>query len=319
MHQTFSGRAWALALALLFIPSAASAQLSGVRLEPAFQEVVLAPGQSVADIPLVVTNILPEPISLRLSVIDFGTLDESGGVAFIGSGRDELEKRYALSEWMRLEKDVLTLEPGQSATVRAVIENKDSLSPGGHYGAVLFQNEGDASAPDVSGNVAVNQFIASLVFLKKEGGERYALGLESHQWERDWLRLPAAVRLRFHNSGNVHVVPRGLVSIRDVFGRETYRGIINEDSTLIYPESFRIYPTRLRPVETAWLPGPYRVVISFRYDGKPDFETREETLYFFPADGILALLVLIATGVTGYAVFLRRASGGRREDRAPRA
>lgn len=316
MHTAFPGRAWAFAFALLFIPSVASAQLSGVRLEPAFQEVVLTVDQVSADIPIVVTNILSEPISLRLSVLDFGTLDESGGVAFIGSGRDDLEKRYALSEWMRLEKDVLTLEPGQTETVRAIIDNKESLSPGGHYGAVLFRNEGDASGPGPSGNVAVNQFIASLIFLKKEGGERYALSLESYEWERDWLRLPTATRLRFHNEGNVHVVPRGLITLYDLFGRETYRGVVNEDSTLIYPESFRVYPTRLRAVEPAWIPGPYRAVLAFRYDGKTEFETREETLYFFPNNAILVVLISVAA-VAAYGVFLRRASGGRREEQAP--
>ena len=91
--------------------------------------------------------------------MDFGSLDASGGVAFLGAS-DNLAHKYALASWMRPEKDAVFLDAGETETLKIVIENRESLSPGGHYGAVLFQVSHDENIVE-SNVVAVNQLISA--------------------------------------------------------------------------------------------------------------------------------------------------------------
>ncbi len=93
------------------------------------------------------------------------------------------------------------------------------------------------------------------------------------------LGLPKSVEHRFQNTGNLHLVPRGIVEVHDPAGRVIERGSIDEDSSPILPESFRRYATKLMPMATGWLPGRYKVLTQYRYDGIDT--TTDYTTYFW--------------------------------------
>jgi hypothetical protein len=222
---------------------------------------------------LEVGNTTNDPIVFRLSFVDFGSLDESGGIAFLGQGSD-LQKRYGLASWLSAEKDVVTVFPGEKERIQLTVTNRESLSPGGHYGAVLFRAEkegddGNAASSDVS----ISPNFTALVFVRKTGGEIQELGYKDSVIRADLFGVPDKVSERFQNSGNVHVTPRGVVEVRDPFGRIVRRGILNEESGIILPESYRSYPVALKYLEKAIFPGFYTVSATYRYDGKDDFRT----------------------------------------------
>jgi hypothetical protein len=259
-----------LSVCVLVCPSVSHAQDAPGTLSvgPAFQEVVLGEGDLERAFSMKVSNTTGSVVALRLSVVDFGTLDESGGVAFLGA-QDGFTDAYGLASWMRLESDALALGPGESQAVRVTVENRESLSPGGHYGAVVFHTEktGDEPASRAGATVAMDQAFSSLVFVRKTGGETYGLELKEAEASPGLFRLPAKVRLRFRNQGNVHAVPRGLVTVTDPSGRIVRRGEINPESSVILPETFRSYAVALRPVEAAFLPGTYELKVRYRHDG----------------------------------------------------
>jgi hypothetical protein len=149
-------------------PAQALAGDSGLTVTPVFQEVTLATDETEARFSITLTNQTDGPLVLRPSVVDFGSLDESGGVAFLGAS-DNLVRKYSLASWMRPEKDIVSLAAGESEELRVVIENRESLSPGGHYGAVLF-SIGNEESDTKENVVAVNQLLSVLVFAKKRGG-----------------------------------------------------------------------------------------------------------------------------------------------------
>src|SRR3989344_2957199 len=103
----------------------AAGEQRGLTVSPAFQEIILDQQDQEKNFVVSVANDTGVSVTLRLSVFDFGSLDESGGVALLGASSD-LEKKYALASWMRLEKDTLTLDPGETGKVRVTIENRDS-------------------------------------------------------------------------------------------------------------------------------------------------------------------------------------------------
>lgn len=280
--------------------------LGGLSVDPAFQEITFVQKDTKTDFFVSLTNDTAVSVTLRIAVFDFGNLDESGGVAFLGISND-LGKKYSLASWIHPEKDVITLKPKETQKISVTIENRDSLSPGGHYGALTFKTE-DTSEGDTGGDIiSVNQLFSTLVFVKKVGGEIYNLELKESEYKNNLVRFQDTLRLRFQNSGNVHVVPRGVATVTDPFGRTVAKGIINEESALILPETFRVYPVHLGVLAMSFVPGRYTMEIAYRYDGKDDFSITAFQFYFIPPLIILACLIFVACG--GYVVWRQRRAG----------
>ncbi len=256
-----------------------SADAAGFTVSPMMQEVVLDEGETAETYVATVANETEAIATFELSVIDFGSLDESGGVAFLGA-TGALEEKYTLASWMQPEASEMTLSPGETRSIRVRIENRESLSPGGHYGALIFKNT-SLARPDVP-NVAINQIFSSLVLVKKTGGARYSLELASLEHADKWFRFERSVVPRFQNSGNVHLTPRGEVRVTDPLGRIVYRGVLNEGSAIILPETFREYPFKLFSVERAILPGYYSFDFSYRYDGQEEKTLWSKRFFYFP-------------------------------------
>lgn len=280
-----------LGVLILSLSVAPVAQAAGFTVTPMIQEVILEEGEADETYTTTVTNETAVLATFELSVIDFGSLDESGGVAFVGA-TGALEEKYALASWMQPETSELTIGPGETGSVKVRIENRENLSPGGHYGALVFKSTSPAR-PDVP-SVAINQIFSSLVLVKKTGGAKYGLTLASLDRPERWFVFDRTVVPRFQNSGNVHVVPRGEVRVTDPLGRLVYRGILNEGSAIILPETFREYPFKLFSVERAFIPGRYSFDFSYRYDGREEKELWSRKFFYFPPFSSLALAGLAA-------------------------
>jgi hypothetical protein len=287
-------------------PASAQSENSGFSINPFFQDITLDKNQSGAPFQLEVANNNKLPAVLRLSVLDFGALDESGGVAFLGGeglpGQGSPEQKYGLASWISLENDTLVIGPGEKQFVKGTIQNKESLSPGGHYGAIFFKTEkGSDASINNQNNVTLDPSFASLLFVRKIGGEIYGLQLSDENTSSNLFRLPNTTRLRFQNTGNVHVTPRGMVEFFDPLGRLVSRGIINSESGIILPETFRVFPTPMRTLTLAFLPGRYKISTAYRYDGQDSFFGRNSSFYFIPP--IFFVIVLMLAG--GILVFWR--------------
>lgn len=199
------GPAWAGAA-----PAKTSPPIAGITLSPFLQQLSIAPDDQSQSFNLNVTNHTVTVQELKLTARDFGSLDETGGVLLEGS--KSYNQKYGLVSWLDLETDSLVLQPKETRGVLITINNKTSLRPGGHYGAIVASV---ANAAKPYGNqVGINQQLLSLILLNKVGGERYDLRLDSIKQNGNWFKLPDEVHLRFKNPGNVHVVPRGLVKLK---------------------------------------------------------------------------------------------------------
>ncbi|MEI8343878.1 MAG: hypothetical protein WCF93_02945 [Candidatus Moraniibacteriota bacterium] len=275
---------------------------AGFSIQPFYQEINIQKDQDKLPFSIEVKNNTHQLSVFRVSVLDFGALDESGGVAFLGSG-DNL--KYALASWVNLQNDTLVIGAGETQSIKGYIENRDSLSPGGHYGAIYLKNEDRSFSDNQKQNVTLDSSFASLLFVRKIGGEIYDLKFDSKVFSQNILSLPDFVKVRFKNSGNVHVTPRGTIKLIDPFGRVVQSGIINEQSAIILPETFRIFSTKLMKFANALSPGRYKLEINYRYDGKEDFETNVSSFVFVPPIFVGASLFLVVIAALG-ANFLRK-------------
>lgn len=269
---------------------------NGISVSPMFQDITLNQDEKSQTFAIDATNTTASLVTLRMSLVDFGSLDESGGVAFLGAEQN-VEKKYSIASWIRLDRDVLVLGAGESQSVQVTIENRETLSPGGHYGAVVFKVENSGiDVVDENGkpSISVNQSFSSLIFAKKIGGEVYDLDMRSVDRKHSWLHLSESVSLRFQNKGNVHVVPRGIVTITNPLGSVVQKGIINQESAILLPETFRSFVVRPLHLANALVPGYYTISIQYRYDGKEDFTTQTQRFFFLPP-----VVIVCIAGVAG--------------------
>ncbi len=70
------------------------------------------------------------------------------------------------------------------------------------------------------------------------------------------------------------------------------RGIINQDSGLILPESLRQYQVPIRRLGGWMWPGKYQINIDYRFDGKEDTKTVSLDYFYFGYEGTLLFLGL---------------------------
>jgi len=292
-------RTWAAlgTLIILFLmsarqSSAATKQPSGVTISPAFQQVSINQNELEQAVTFRITNNQSKAQTYNLSAADFNTLGESGGLFFVGTNPTELQKKYGLAKWFSLPAKTIIIQPKQTYVLKAMIENLPDLTPGGHYGALMLSQSNGSS----NNQVSVHPIASSLMFVTKLGGDTHMLGLNGVETKHSLFSLPSNITLRFHDDGNTHLTPRGIVTISTPQGRLITRGIINEDSNIILPETYRRYNVQLKKVSSAYAVGRYVLNVNFRFDGLNQFRRYQVSFLYVP------MAVLVGAGAIVLAV-----------------
>lgn len=264
-----------------------------IGLHPAYSDVVLEKPNEEKFIDLFFLNNSDKPISLDISAIDFKQKDLIGIVTFLGENSKDFS--YSLASFLSFETNRLDIEPNQEKKLKVFVKNRDDVSPGGHYAAVigrLIEPQGDAHTSYVSPSVS------SLIYLEKKGGERFKIVLKDLSWPSSFIAFgyPDRLGLTFSNDGNIHLIPYGRLEIKDTFGRLLYRGVVNSDSARILPETRRIISVDL--IKTAnSLPFSVNTISVSGTDSlnKVSYSDREAFIYIDPI-----LLVILAFGFIIY-------------------
>ncbi len=296
---------WISGVALMLVMGSVAqvyAQTRGIGVTPAIDELILEEGQASARLDVNIANATDKEVRLRVSTLDFGALDASGGIAFLGATGQEVAPR-GLSRWMALDRDTLRIGAGQTETISLTVENNDSLSPGGHYGAIVVSALNDGLPGGDA--VAVQPAVSTLVLLKKRGGETYSLEMMDVKTNKSLLSLPKTAMLEFKNTGNVHVVPRGTVQLVSPTGSVIRRGVINEQSGFVLPESTRNYEVDFSG-SSPWLPGRYKLVTEWRFDGQESFNQTVEYIWYIGKATLLLIGILCSLIVLIMYVKYRR-------------
>jgi hypothetical protein len=297
-------RGWlagAIVVAGLIPAGLLAARSQTLAISPAYQQAEVSGDHPITSFQIELSNFTAVDERFSLTTTDFTASGEDGGVAFLGQSSQTINNPRRLAEWMSLSADTVLVPAGQSAPVEVTITNREGMAPGGHYGAVLATAE-DATAPgNGQPQVGLKQALSTLVLVTKDGGGQPDLQLES-QAGGGWWHLPSTLVHRFENLGNVHVTPRGVVTVTDPLGRMVERGALNDGSGIILPSSFRRYTTSLLGVGSAWLPGRYTVTTSYRYDGIQTTKTLVTHIWYAGQVGVW-LSLLVGMMALGYGLW----------------
>ena len=261
-------------ITFLFLPlkNAYAQTQKGITVSPSIIHIDLATDQPKYE--LTYTNNTNTNINLVLSVQDFSELEANYQLNFL-SQKDAANYKYSLASWISFENNNLQLNPGEKKTVTVFI-NKDRITKGGHYASILAQVQ---QTQDKS-TINILPTLSSLLFVRASTGQEIEQGKINEFTElRDGIEFPQTFITMFQNSGNVHVVPHGLIQIYDPLGNLVAKGTFNINSLDALPESIRRFDTNIDLYQKILLPGIYTAKINLHF-GNTD-KTASTNVKFF--------------------------------------
>jgi len=263
--------------------SASSLTIHGLSVTPDIYQAALSPGQDSISYQINLGNDLTTPIRVSVTSLDFKSLNESGGLLFIGSAAPGADHKYGLANWIELPTDPITLQAGKSQQIPVKIANRDDLAAGGHYAAIIFHV--NSAGSNGTNPVQLNQEVSSLVFVRKLGGDTYSLHVTKAQTDGNIFKWPGHLKLTIANTGNTQTAPAGYIDLLD------QRTLLNENSNLVLPGSSRLFNTHLSATPGFW-PQKYTISVHYRPDALSNFSSYAYQFWY-----INPLFVLIFGGL----------------------
>lgn len=279
-----------VALPLLVISKTNVWAANGITVNPAFQDITLSEDSATQSAVITVSNSSNNPINLEVLPTSVDQHDLSGRLSlelFSGAANESFS-------YLTFSNDRFVLEPGQSQDIKVNIAARTDLKPGGNYVGVVFRSVLD----EPSNKQVVLPAVASFLLITKEGGAVYNLSLTKVAGLASTIsfRVPKTIALTFNNAGNVHLQPRGSISIEGLNHRLIAQSTVNESSQFILPGRTRLIQQNIR-TNAAPLPIDFLTTTINGTSGeeRTPYSYQTSVVYFSP--WLLVALLLIITGV----------------------
>lgn len=205
-------------------------------------------------------NSTKSTVELSFSAQDFTDLEEGWKVKYL-EDKDVQNFQYGLSSWISFEKNSLVVSPNEIGKIKIFIDGK-RLSPGGHYASILAEIKGEKG----KGQVGLRGILSSLLFVRTSTGQEIETGsIGAFLPTQSGISFPEKFLLRFNNSGNVELIPYGVVEVKDPLGRVIAKGILNEGSLITLPQTLRRYDIDLNILNRFYPPGIYTANLSLHF------------------------------------------------------
>lgn len=227
-----------VALCVIVIGAFGIRSVQALTLVPPSLEYSTVKGQTI-DGKVKLLNNENRSLVLTPSTSNFGAKDESGEPDF------KFDAPSAdLASWIQIDKKPVTVEPGETKEIAFKIAVPIDAEPGGHYAGIFFASGGTATG---GGQIGVQSKLGTLVILTIEGNirEQAAISSVTLGGSTTVSRPPVHFNIRINNSGNVHIKPKGKVTVLNMFGGEV--------ETLSLPQDKNVLPGQTRLFEVTWV------------------------------------------------------------------
>lgn len=243
---------------------------------------------------LKVVNGNPYPLTVYTQVVNFQAYGEAGQGRFLPILEDQKE-HATLAHWIHIDPGPHVIPPEQTAELSYFVEIPKDAPPGGHYAAIFVSTEPDDSKEKLA--LKTSQAITSLVFLRIEGDVDEKGQVREFSPIDSFLQKPEVdFSLRFENKGNVHLQPRGAITIYNMWGVE--RGTIPINYQSAYGN---VLPQSIRDFRFTWKSdfqlsdiGRYKAIVNLSF-GENGMQSETATTYFWvvPLKGTLITLSIL--------------------------
>ena len=209
--------------------------------EPGKTEIFLNPGESVVK-NISVTSRVEKTVKFKLTTEDFiGTNDAKQPVVLMG----DTNSPYSLKDFIVPEISEFSLEFGEKISIPVTVTVPLNAEPRGYYGALIISNEPDKLSPenikDTAGQTRIISRIGSLFLLRINGEGKEAGNIEGFKTigpaQTFYSARPTGFEIAYKNTGNVHLVPHGTITIKNIFGQTI--STLPVDAYFVLPDSIR--------------------------------------------------------------------------------
>jgi hypothetical protein len=264
------------------------------------------PGESAQEI-IKIRNVGADTQTFYPEVLDFKPAGEGGTPSFIKSN-ESASYTYSLASWITIAKDPITLKANESAALNFTVNVPKNAEPGGRYAGILF----GTTAPAATGTgVAISNKVGSLVLVRIAGDAKEVATLKEFSTPKtSYEKGPVDFVVRVQNSGSVHVIPKGNIEIKNVFGQSVAALPVNEKNGNVLPDSTRRFDKESDNL--SWKPdgftfGRYKAQLLLTYGSPAKTLAGEVIFWIVPwkqllVIGLAALIVilLLVLGVKRY-------------------
>lgn len=290
-----------LLLIFFFLPAYVRANEGtlSVTVTPPLFQLTIGPGESWSSMLKIVNNNSYD-VTYYASPIDFEADGEQGKGRFMPLVEDRNSSTSAkatLGYWIDISSDPIVIPRGTSGEIPFTVTIPENASPGGHYAAILVGTK--PGEEEISGPMMrISSFVSSLLFVRIKGEivERARIR-EFLSTKRLYETPQADFLLRFENTGNTHLKPRGDIVLYNMWGKERGKVAINQVNNF-----GNVLPGTIRKFEFSWRGtgnmldiGRYSAVVTLAY-GEDDKQNVSATTYFWvvplvPVGTVLAILI----------------------------
>lgn len=286
-----------ICFSILFLALPVFAAGGDVFLSPAKQEVVMNPGEQ-RSVTVSIGNRSDTVVVLSVNVEDVGAGTDSK-TAVIPLG-ERVPGESSLAPYTLLSTSSVTLAPHTNTVVEAQIALPPGVTPGGHYGALMFATSPQATV----GSARVVTRLGALLFVRVNGDikEEGAITRFSTRMGRRLLfTTDIPLVLEYRNTGNVHLNPYGVVRVTPWWGNHVR--IFAVDPWYVLPGG-----TRSRDVfiPRVIIPGRYLITLELNRGYNDIVDIRTISVWVLPWQWLLGgVCILTVLGLWRYFVRMK--------------
>ncbi|MFT5036573.1 MAG: hypothetical protein ACI9VM_000135 [Candidatus Azotimanducaceae bacterium] len=239
-----------------------------------------------------VINSNPYDLTVYANVVNFAPQGETGHGKLMPVF-EEMTGGATLAEWVVIASGPNIIEQEKSISIPFVVEVPEDASPGGYFAAILISTQ----PPKVEGEVLqlrTAQIVTSLLFVRIAGDVNESGSIRTFTTADIFHQTPETVlELRFENKGNVHLQPRGDITIYNMWGKE--RGLIPINNRThfgnVLPESIRKFEFTWKGEQSISDIGRYKAIATLAYGfGDQKFITASTHFWVVPLKSLLITL-----------------------------
>ncbi|MCH8821673.1 hypothetical protein IID23_04110 [Patescibacteria group bacterium] len=265
----------------------------GIQVSAPIYNFTIDPGESAQEI-VKVRNVGDTTRIFYPEVFDFKPLNETGAPDFIIDAQDD-SYTYSLASWVKISTEGIKLEPNESSALNFIINVPADAEPGGHYAGILF----GTSPPKVGGTqIAISNKVGSLILVRVAGDAKEQANVEEFSTPKSFLENgPVLFTVRINNTGSVHIQPKGVIEIKNTFGKTVNTISINENSANILPQSIRAFldgdGNNLNWNPSGLTIGKFTATLTLTYGDPAQNLTTSTSFWIVPWKILLVLLLTI--------------------------